>query len=542
MIEVENLTVTYPEAPRPALRGASLRLAAGECLLVTGPTGGGKSTLLNCLNGLLLHESGATITGEVRLAGRSLRELTLPETAALAGTVRQDPATQLCTATVATEIAFGLENLGVPEAEAEARLTEALAQVGLTELRCRPTEALSGGQQQRLLIACALALRPRVLLLDEPLSQLDPLGAAEIIAVLDQLKRRGDTAIVLIEHRLDEALALADRLLLVADGEIVTDRPRDAALAEPATWPAHGLRLPPLIELFARLGRPERPLTVEAAPKLSVVATPPVPPAPPVGEIICELRGVEFAYAAGAPAALAGLDLTLHRGERLALLGGNGAGKSTLLHLLAGALTPTRGEIRWTGTRPAVGLVMQSPDLMLFCETVRDEAAFAPRQAGRDETASLALADRLLAKLELTELADRPPFALSRGQRLRAAVASVLALEPEALLLDEPTSGQDRARVERLLAGLAGEFALTVFCTHDLAAAARHATRLAVLAGGRIVATGTPAELLLNPQRLAAAGLKPHPLHEYSTRIGADTLELESLLDALRPKTEQRKG
>jgi energy-coupling factor transporter ATP-binding protein EcfA2 len=454
--------------------------------------------------------------------------------------VFQNPESQICTATAETEIAFGLENLALDRATMRRRIDEALAMVGLDDCRHQPTSTLSGGQKQRLAIACALALKPKVLLLDEPLSQLDPQGVEEILGVVGRLKSAGGLTVVLVEHRVEETLALADRLVLIDQGRIVLDLPRREALADLAPLRRRGLNLPLLADLFERLGRAERPLHAEEAPRLDVSPqevppqrVPPQdgpPPAAP-GEPLCEIRQLGFGYGRHGPPVLEGLDVTFHRGQRVALMGPNGSGKSTLLHLLAGLLAPRTGSIAWTnGQAASVGLVMQVPDLMLFCDSVRQEVAFAPRHARLPRPQRDRLVDAVLARMGLEELADQAPFALSRGQRLRTAVASILSKQPAVLLLDEPTTGQDREQIERMMSGLKRDFELVIFCTHDVQTAARHADRIVLLEAGRVVADGSPLEVLFDQAALRRASIRQTSLQAYARRLGVRALEVDSLL------------
>lgn len=537
MIDVCGLTLQYPGASGPALNDVNLNVGEGEWVLVTGPTGCGKSTLLNCLNGLLVHESQARLDGEIRLDGSDIRQMALPEICRLAGTVFQNPESQICTSSLESEVAFGLENLAVDRETMRRRIDEALEAVGLDRCETRSTSELSGGQKQRLAIACALAFQPRVLLLDEPLSQLDPLGASQILSVIERLRKHGRLTVILVEHRLDETIAFADRVVVMDKGAIRVDAPVDHALRDLGPYRELGLCVPHLPDLFERKGRPERPVRAGDAPRLEVL--PETDNAPSQGstdaEECCALRGVCFRYGRRGPLVLDGLDLSFRRGVRTALMGSNGSGKTTLLHLLAGLLKPSSGEIAWaTGEPPNVGLVLQASDYMLFCETVREEIAFAPLHRGREGEALDATVASTLKRMELEALADRPPFALSRGQRLRTAVGSILSMQPAILMLDEPTTGQDRRQIESMMGGLEALFELIVFCTHDIDTAARHADRVVLLNEGGVVGDGPPEEVLFEEGLLESASVRPSSLHAYARRLGVRALGMESLLSQLR--------
>lgn len=554
MIEAENLSVTYHGAETSTLAGIHLRVQGGEFVLVTGPTGSGKSTLLNCLNGVIQHESSAAMEGAVTLHNEDLRNIPLPEICRRIGTVFQNPDSQICTATPETEIAFGLENIGLARAEMEQRIEKALEQTGLKECRYQPAHTLSGGQKQRLMIACALALQPELLLLDEPISQLDPQSAAEILETISALKRSHRLAVIMVEHRMEETVPLADRIVLLDRGRIVLDQSRDAALSSLERFREIGLNVPHLPDLFEKLGRPERPLRPEEAPVVQLCAQGdfrgepattthagcPVhhvdgrPPIALRGGPVCEIHELAFAYNSRSQPIFEGLNLVFYHGERIALMGSNGAGKTTLLHLLAGLLAPVSGAIRWHAEkRPAVGLMLQSPDLMLFCETVREEIAFAPLHARLPREETDRIVTQMLEQMGIKELADRAPFALSRGQRLRTALASILSKRPSVLLLDEPTTGQDREQIERMMTPLEERFDLLIFCTHDVDTAAHHATRVILMDDGRIIADGRPADVLFDDDALAKASVRQTSLQAYARRLGTRALGVDELMDML---------
>ncbi|NQT14647.1 MAG: ABC transporter ATP-binding protein, partial [Planctomycetes bacterium] len=268
-------------------------------------------------------------------------------------------------------------------------------------------------------------------------------------------------------------------------------------------------------------------------PLLSASGDTPVEPARQ-RDVLCEIRDLAFGYARHGPQVFDNLSLTLHRGDRIALLGSNGSGKSTLLNLLAGLLKPRAGQIAWSGDRrPSVGLVMQVPDLMLFSESVRQEVAFAPIHARMPRHEREAVVDAVLERMGLRDLADQAPFALSRGERLRTAVGSILSKQPSVLLLDEPTTGQDREQIERMMTGLEDDFELVVFCTHDVQTAARHANRIVLLDAGRVVADGEPVDVLFDRKTVESASIRQTSLQTYAMRHGVRAFDVDSLLRIL---------
>ena len=540
MIQVKDLSVTYHGADRPALSHVDLQVDAGRLLLVGGASGSGKSTLLLSLGGILQHESDAAVEGEVLLNGLSICATPLRQICRRVATVFQSPAAQICTGTPEREIAFGLENQALPREQMRERIDEALAVTGLERQRLQPTHTLSGGQQQRLMIAAALALRPEVLLMDEPISQLDPAGAEAILQMLEQLKRRLRMTIVLVEHRLEGPLRIADQMVVLNQGRLSHRAPPRGFLRDLSWLRESGLQTPALADLFQRIGREERPILAADAPQLSPKRSLSPRTEPARSEPLVTLEALDFGYRGQKPV-FRGLWLRIYQGDRVALLGGNGAGKSTLLGLLAGSLKPDGGAITYSDEeRPVVGLVHQNPDVMLIAETVRDELLFSPRQtarvrwlrhaapggAGEEER----MVAPVLEKLSLVDLAGRAPFSLSRGERQRTAVGSVLTQIPDLLLLDEPTTGQDRSRVDAMMRMIAGDHETMIFTTNDVETAARHANRVVLLREGTVVADGAPGQVLFDWPALEAASIRPCELHLFASRHGLPALEVESLL------------
>lgn len=547
---VEGLSFTFVGRDAPSLIDVSCTLRQGSWTVVTGRTGSGKSTFLRALAGLIPHHSAGAMQGRVRLFGHDTATARPAQLARQVGLVLQSPDEQLCATTVEAEAAFGLENLATPVEEIGPRIAESLKRMGLAGLERRPTRQLSGGQKQRLLLASILAMRPRLLLLDEPLSQLDPAAAAELLCELDGLRATG-LAIVLAEHRLDDVLSMADRVLVLEGGRLAGDLdPRDhGALAEGLTH--SGLEPPELTRLALRLGlRPKGNLDELAA----MFAEPPAPQSAPPGSPsslaprpapLLTVRDLACRWPDSPTSVWQGVSFTIAPGERVALVGANGSGKSTLLAALAGLLPASEGAIVWGQGRAEseTGLLFQNPDLMLFCRTVREELAFGlPRSlvAGERE----ARVARLAEELSLVELLGEPPLALSQGQRLRVAVAAVLAMSPRLLLLDEPTTAQDRRQLSAMMELLSRAARDTrgieglLFSTHDLAMVAAHADRVLVLGQGKLLADVTPAVLLDDDALIQSAGLRRPALYELRKRLGLAPTTFEGIAAELaaRPR------
>ena len=450
-----------------AVRGLDLRIAPGERVLLLGASGAGKSTLLAALAGLLDATGGGESEGELRVDGR------VPHDARDAtGIVFQDPETQLVMARAGDDVAFGLENHCVPTAAIWPRVHRALAQVHFAYPEDRPTAALSGGEKQRLAIAGVLALRPRLLLLDEPTANLDPVGAELVRETLADL---GAMTLVLVEHHVVQSLPLVDRVVVIeAGGGVVADgAPREV-------FARYGARL-------AELG----------------VWVPGPPPAAPTrrtafGADLARADGIAFRYPGAETWALAGVDLAVRAGEALAVTGPNGSGKSTLALLVAGLLRPTRGRVALEdGIAPwslparrlvaRVGTVFQDPEHQFVAGRVDEELMVGPLRAGRYAPDARRIAMDLLERLHLTHLAAANPFTLSGGEQRRLSVATALATAPPLLVLDEPTFGQDRRTYAELVALLAAHCdggGAALFATHDEDLVTSLADRTLRLAGG----------------------------------------------------------
>ena len=514
MIHFHHLTYTYPDALHPALTDVTLHVAEGEFVLVAGPSGAGKSTLLRCLNGLVPHFTGGVLSGSATVAGHDPIVEGPQVLSRVVGFVFQDPEAQFVVDRVEDEIAFALENGAVPPTEMCVRVEEALKLLDLTTLRDRPLETLSGGEKQRVAIAAALALRPRILVLDEPTSQLDPRSAEEVLGALVRLNRDLGLTVILAEHRLERVLPPAPGLVyrpppLLGGG-------RGGVLSGP---PRHVLRqmdlTPPLVTLGKALGWEPLPLTVEEGRTFAEETVPGsrfqvsrsnLKLETPKPETLLKIERLSFDY--GATPALRGVTLTIGEGELVTLMGRNGSGKTTLLKCIVGLLRPQRGKIRLAGESlvgretadicRSVGYLPQEPDDLLFADTVADELAVTLRNHGLLDSPPIAPTD-LLARLGLSGLAASYPRDLSVGQRQRVALGAVTVTRPRLLLLDEPTRGMDypaKRELVCLLREWQAEGAGVLLVTHDVELVAQAAGRVVVLDQGAVVADGSPAEVL----------------------------------------------
>ncbi|HVX64438.1 MAG TPA: ATP-binding cassette domain-containing protein [Pirellulales bacterium] len=550
-LAVDQLSFTFAGRVAPTLEEISFSLEPGSWTVLAGRSGSGKSTLLRAAAGLIPHHSAGVMQGAVRLFGRDTRHCNPQELANLAGVVLQSPDDQICTTTAVAEIAFGLENLALPPEEIGRRVDEALDRLDMAERPKQSTQQLSGGQKQRLALAAIMAMRPKLLMLDEPLSQLDAASVAELLEELSRLRQTGLT-ILFIEHRLDEVLGYADRVLVIDQGRLLDDVSVDQTDRLCASLAAAGLAPPETMQLAQAVGR-KPVLSIDAlceslAPgekasrthENSDAAASSVP-ATGEGQTLLRVASLAVGFPRAAQPVFREVSFALRAGERVAVAGPNGSGKSTLLAALAGLLKPNSGTIETSGEkRPACALVLQNPDLSLFCNSVREELSFGPRQMAADEAEIAARVSETAAHLDLSDMLDEPPLALSQGQRLRVAVGALLTLQPQLLLLDEPTTGQDQPLVARLLDAVAGPIAESqtqalLFSTHDLRSLVRYADRVLVLSEGRLLADCTPEALLEDDALLAAARLRRTPLFEVRRHLGLRGRTVAGLAEELRP-------
>jgi energy-coupling factor transport system ATP-binding protein len=524
VVEIDGLTFRYRRAIEPAIRDVTLTIDPGEVLLVAGPSGCGKSTLIRAMNGLIPHAYRGELSGSVRVAGEATSALRLRELARLVGTVLQDPRKQLVASTIRGELAFGPENLGVPPDEIDRIMSGVSERAHLERLLDRTTDELSGGESQQVAIAGALMMEPRLVVLDEPLANLDPLAAHRLLGLVRDLADAG-TAVVIVEHRVEDALeARPDRVLYLDEGSVRYLGPIDGffTIADPDR-----VKLPfdIVVERIAALG-------TSAAPPPAVRRGHPPNGGPPR----LEWRGVEAGY--DDRQVLHGISGRLGATETVAVLGPNGSGKTTLFKTAIGLVERTSGEVLVDGTSThgrsiaelatIFGYVFQNPSQMLFARSVREEILFGPQNLDRDAERFDDLVTTSLSRVGLArepDIEERPPMTLSFGQQKRLALAVALALEPRTLVLDEPSAGQDHrsatafmTEVERI-AGLESVY----FVTHDVDLALTYADRILLLREGRIVADGPPLEVIADRDRWVACNLRVTSLMEANAALAPRT-------------------
>jgi len=517
VIQIRDLRYRYGGAESDwILDDLNLDVEGGAYVLICGPSGSGKSTLCRTLNGLIPHFYGGHME-----AGRQTADHTVSDLFAHVGLVFQNSEAQLFNSTVESELAFGLESLGLSRGEIEQRVRQAAEVVKVTRLLTREPHQLSGGEQRLVTIAAVLALRPEVLVLDEPYASLDPANVDRVRNALARINRAG-TAVLVTEHRLEDAIVDAERMLVLHQGRIALDgTPQDVMAADVTSF---GLNLPPVVRVAKALGLAEIPVSVESL--ASAAGNEPLPldalPEPPSddlseAETVLSVEHLDFSF--GETPVLRDVSLTLSAGECLAIVGANGSGKTTLVRHFNGLHRPDRGMVSVLGmpTRRAsvaelarhVGLVFQNVNNQFFKFQVREEIEVGARALGRYDRA---WEEELIALFHLEPFLDRPPYRLSEGQKKRVAFAAALAPRPEILVLDEPTTGQDwpfRRALKDLFRDLRARELSVVLVTHDLDFAEQCADRWVLLADGEVSGNGHPWDIMRDATAMRGASLEP---------------------------------
>jgi len=518
LIEIRNLTFRYNGTSRPALQDINLEIPGGEFVLITGPSGSGKSSLCRCLNGLIPHFYGGEISGRVNVVGLDVLKCPTKQLASKVGMVFQDPENQLVTTDVEREIAFGLENLGFPRDIIAKRLEESLYTLGISDLRGRQLHELSGGEKQKVAIASVLALHPDVLVLDEPTSELDPHSAEEVLSIVHRLNDELGITVILLEHRLDRVVHMVDRMMVLNEGRIVADGdPRDVLTS--GGIDGTGVGPPPIVRLSQSLRAKgidieKIPLTVkegratlgkafERSGNGKVNVAPEVKSEPVIG-----VNNLWHVYPQGLTA-LKGINLEICRGEFVAIMGRNASGKTTLLKHFNGLLQPTRGTVKVSGIYTKgttvselsriVGMVFQNPNDHIFADTVEEEVAFVMKNRGNSSHEIKLLVEQTLETFGIAEYRRSDPRSLSSGQKQRVALASILVARPQILVLDEPTRGLEHRLKSELMDYLKHyreDGNTVILVTHDIETVAENAGRVILLSEGKVVVDGNKHDVL----------------------------------------------
>jgi energy-coupling factor transport system ATP-binding protein len=536
--EFRDVTWTYQGANEPSLKKIALKIRKGEVVVITGPSGAGKTTLCRCMNGLIPHFFEGELEGEISVAGMDVRVNDIPYLAAKVGLLFDDPSNQLFNSTVEEELAFGPENYAIPLPEMKERIEEGLAFSRLENSRLRNPHALSGGQQQACALAAIYTMRPEVFVLDEPTSNLDPYGARLIFQRLSDLIQKGSRTFLIVEHNLETILPYANRLVVMDKGTIVADGTPSEVLKKVDLMEGIDLQVPHATQLAYALHRRgyakgEIPFTTDDAvalltkvlPSLHGVkrGTPTDPSTKPreVSNPIIDVQDLRFSYPDGTEA-LRDVSVKIPDGDYVGFIGRNGSGKTTLVKTLNGLLKPTSGQVRVNGEDVSgksvgqlarlVGYNFQNPDDQIFARTVREELEFAPQNLGVTPEEISRSVEQVARDLELTPYLGLNPFSLSQGLRRRVAFGSTLTLNPRVLVVDEPTTGQDYSRakvVMELCKKINEEGKTIIIISHNMDLIAEYCKYVYVMKDGGLLMEGTPKSVFSQPDLLMQTSIVP---------------------------------
>lgn len=565
IIRIKELCYKPLAAPDFIIKNFNLEVMKGDFILFLGPSGCGKSLLVRCLNGLIPNLEEGVISGMVEVGGMDTQRHRIHEFSPLVGMVFQNPDDQILSLRVVGEVAYGVENQGLPHDLIVHRVDECMRLMGIEHLKDRLTFAISGGQKQRVSIASNIAMDQEVLILDDPTTDLDPIGKLEIVQTLQELQRMKGRTLIVIEHELNDLIEMANRIIVMDNGGVIIDNPPQIAFSIDYDKLAElGINIPQHIEichLLQKMGGAHCDITVKKEEAFSIFRSYLQSNSKKLkkgqshdvdkGEIVVNARDLHFSYNPQTPL-LRNVNFDIHSGEFVAIIGANGSGKSTLVNNLIGLLKCNSGQILINGhdieSTPIsdltadIGYVFQNPDHQLFCNTVAEELRFSLRTRTLHKQEIETRVAETLEVVDLIKERDRHPFSLSRGQRQKLAVATALIHHPKLILLDEPTTGQDRRSLSSLLdmlSRLNRQGNTTVIVTHDMDIVARYATRILVMSDGQIIFDGKPEDIFYDQyEKLANLSLKPPTLIDFCRRnedLGCPRfLFIEELVEGLR--------
>jgi energy-coupling factor transport system ATP-binding protein len=535
LIDISNLSYTYPNGVA-ALKGINLKVYPGEFIAVVGPNGAGKTTLCLHLNGVIPVSLGGEMRGKVEVDGLDTVNHAVHELAEKVGLVLQDPEAQLLSPTVRKEVAFAAENFAIPVDEIKRRMDWAFGIVRLKGIEDRPLPQLSGGQKQRVAIAAALTLQPKIMVLDEPTSQLDPLGTEEVFSVIHDLHRNHGITVVVVEHKSEYLAEFADRVVILDKGEKLLEGAPREVFSQTDLLRKLNIKLPEVTEVGAVLKKKGYvktiPISLDEATKSlqHIFADGLLKPKhiewksdideERAKDYALIIENLTYSYPNGW-LALKNINVKIRRGEFVALIGQNGAGKTTLVKNIIGLLRSKQGRIRVLDKEVSkttvaeiatkVGLVFQNPDYQLFRTSVEEELTFGPKNLGVPAAEIERRVTDALKSLTLEKFRKIYPFSLSMGDRRRVTVAAVLAMGPEVLILDEPTTGQDysgRYEIAEIGKRLNNEGKTIIMITHDMELVAKYATRTIVLGQGEVLLDDSTHNVFAQPDVLQSTYLK----------------------------------
>lgn len=557
-VSIKDLSFRYKDQKdQKAIKDINLDIEKGQFVVIMGPSGAGKSTLANCLNGLIPHFIKGEYNGDVSINGKNAREFTVSKMAKEIGLVFQDFESQLFSTNTKLEIAFGPENFHVDREEIQRRIDKVLKTVKLEGFEDRQPSTLSGGQKQRLAIGSILASQPNIICMDEPTTDLDPVGKLGIFTIAKELHEDKDLTLIIIEHETEEALN-ADRLLIMENGEIIRDGKPQDVLKEIELTDKIGimsLQVPKYFSEVTTLKKDELPLTPQEGyekfqslglrmdeTKYNEILQKDKDRENKYGDVLIEVKDLEHTYPNGKKA-LRGADLQVREGEFLAVLGHNGSGKTTLVKHLNGLLIPTGGSVLVKGKNTKsttifeigkdVGYVFQNPDHQIFADTVYEEVAFSPKIRGCSKEEIDKRVKEALKSVDMEGYEDEDPFSLTKGERQRIAVASVLSARPKVIILDEPTTGLDfkeQRQMMELVKKLNEDGHTIIMITHTMWVVSEYAHRVAVVKDGEITMYGNTRDVFKNEQELLSSYLKTPHIVNLSNKLGKTVLSIDEMI------------
>lgn len=562
IIEIENVSFRYRGAKRNALENLNLSVQSGEFVAVVGPSLAGKSTLCLLMNGLIPHSIKGKMTNDVFIKGVSTKQSSVNHLFKDVAIVFQDFETQLFSTCAALDVAFGPENLGLSHDVIVKRVKDCLDLVGLSGFENRESMSMSGGQKQRLAIASALALKSSILVMDEPTTDLDPIGKQDVLDVANSFRLRGEQTIICVEHEVEE-LVHANRVIVMNQGQIIMDGSPEDVFIRVEELEANGVRPLDTCALMSKLGINSPALTVDDAlsklisegfqineKKFEDLVKTDIKRSTLYGDKAIEIKNLCFSYD-NTSNVIDNVSLDIRKGEFVAIVGQNGSGKTTLTKQINGLLKFDSGDITVFGDSVKesgifnlsknIGYVFQNPDNQIFADTVYDEVSFGPKNYGFSKNEIDEMVDEALVAVDLLDCKEMDPFSLTKGERQRVAVASILSMRPNILILDEPTTGLDyleQISIMELLTKLNRAGSTIIIVTHTMWVVSQYAHRAIVMNKGKIVFDDTVRNVFKNESELSSFFLKPPQISQIGNRLSHTFLSVEEAINCLELKME----
>ena len=551
LIRFDHVSYTYPGADDPAVDDVSLSINEGEIVLITGPSGAGKTTLCSMLNRIVPESYGGDISGKIFIEGADISQYTIGQMAFISGLLFQDPSGQLTSATVGDEIAFGPENKGLPVDKINSLVDEYIGYVNMQKFIKRPPQALSGGQQQSIVYASVLAMEPEIYILDEPTSNLDPLGSDLVFRLMKKVATDKKKTAIIVEHKLEKIIDMVDRIIIMDKGKIAFNGTPKDVLSHYKELSQRGVEVPQIDQVINRINEEKgyklpAPITLsEGVNELKSILPEklPVDAMQAVGRTfkeprkfdkpIIEVKDLHFYYNPEVEI-LHGINMDIYDGEFLSIVGQNGSGKTTIVKTFNGLHKPTGGSVIVKGvdTKNAtvaklsrsVGYCFQNPDHQIFSSVVRDELTYGPKNVGMPQEEIDKIVDEVAKMIGIEDILDENPYNLSKGQRQQIAVAAILTMQPDVIVVDEPTTGQDPRQSHQMMdmvKKLNTDYGKTiVVITHDMSIAAEYSDRIITMHNGTIIAQGTPREVFKEEEMLNSSNLEPPQVTRLLKRAG----------------------